>query len=385
MTIGANLNGGSLTLGGTSINIGPTNTTRINMGGPNTTVNVSSGTINASLFKLYSTYGADKACWLDTIGVGNSKIQLVLGYINASEVYIGSPKTPIVVIGGDGGTLKIANDGLIAGASVKIATGPNNVGNSQVIIGSSTLSTVLLNGVNVVMNDQTGSKVQIGGKDMDIMYLRSKSLLINDGNNTDYINNGNTVVGNSYGTGYTFIKGGTVGLGDDGGDIYLGSTDPVPGKTSKLYIRTPITAQYNPSQINNTYHIGYKFSASFFGALFPYSGGNRAFGWWYIPPGVYVISYSSMFNRTTAYYKTFIYFTTQAPNSTNYLIDMVGGGYSEASVAEWNNEAVGYHRVTGSACITLYVASYIAISQNFFYPGGPTDTVGYGIDVVRVG
>ena len=64
---------------------------------------------------------------------------------------------------------------------------------------------------------------------------------------------------------------------------------------------------------------------------------------------------------------------------------MTGGGYSEASIVELNQQVDGYHRTTGSAVITLTVASYIAISQNFFYPGAPIDNVGYGIDVVRVG
>ncbi len=197
MTIGANLNGGSLTIGGSSINIGKVNSV----------TNFSSGTINASNFKLYSTINThNQSAWLDTIGTTITP-QLVLGYFNASQVYLGSPNTPSVIIGGDKGTVKIANDGLVAGARVNIATGPNNVGNSQVTIGSSTLSTVLLNGVNVVMNDQTGSKVQIGGKDMGVMYLRGASLYINDGNNSDYINNGNTIIGNDWGSGTTTIYG----------------------------------------------------------------------------------------------------------------------------------------------------------------------------------
>ena len=173
MTIGANLNGGSLTLGAAGA-----------------TVNVPRGTINASYFTMFSSViGGKPTAWLDSIQ-SNLNTQLVLGYYNASEVFLGSPTTKNVYIGGKAGTLQIANDGLAAGARINIATGTNNVGNSQVTIGSSTLSTVLLNGVNVVMNDQTGSKVQIGGKDMGVMYLRGATVYINDGNNSDYINNG---------------------------------------------------------------------------------------------------------------------------------------------------------------------------------------------------
>ena len=385
MTIGANLNGGSLTLGAAGA-----------------TTNVSGRIVNIA--NSLPENGYVKIADL-TNGTG-------------SYIVFGSETLGGNYIRGNG--VFINDSGLTATGKVNIGNGTNAVG-SQVTIGSSTLSTVLLNGVNVVMNDQTGSKVQIGGKDMGVMYLRAAILYINDGNNSDYINNGITIIGNPYG-GRTELQSSAIYIGKDitgsafiniGGSantttgyIVLGSinldTNYIRGKnininndgtgnvnlcngTGTINIYSPLKVGYNPSQINNTYHIGYKFSASFFGALFNYSGGNRTFGWWYTPPGVYLISYSSMFNRTTAYYKTFIYWTTQAPNTTSYLIDMVGGGYSEASVAEWNNEAVGYHRVTGSACITLTVASYIAISQNFFYPGGPNDNVGYGIDVVRVG
>lgn len=178
MTIGANLNGGSLTIVGTSINMGPTNTTIINMGGPNTTVNVTSGTINASLFKLYSTYGAgDKACWLDTIRVGNSKMQLVLGYFNASEVYLASPTTPNVVIGGDGGTLKIANDGLVSGARVNIATG-TNAANTEMYLGSPTLTNCYIRG-NVVNINDNGTTLNLGKDNLGRVELRGSIVVLN--------------------------------------------------------------------------------------------------------------------------------------------------------------------------------------------------------------
>ena len=216
MTIGANLNGGSLTLGAAGA------TTSIN----SNVTNIPSGTINASYFIMYSSVIDSKpTTWLDTIQ-SNLNTQIVLGFYNASEVFVGSSKTKNVAIGGDKGTVKIANDGLVAGARVNIATGVNNVGNSQVTIGSSTLSTVLLNGVNVVMNDQTGSKVQIGGKDMGVMYLRGATLYINDGNNTDYINNGNTIIGNRWGSGYTTIESNGISIGKQlsgAGYISIGS------------------------------------------------------------------------------------------------------------------------------------------------------------------
>jgi hypothetical protein len=160
--------------------------------------------------------------------------QLVLGYSNARLLYLGGPNAKLVEIFGHAGKVSIADGGLVAGARVNIATGVNNVGNSQVTIGSSTLSTVLLNGVNVVMNDQTGSKVQIGSKDMGVMYLRAATLYINDGNNSDYINNGNTIIGNDWGSGTVTIAGNTniatnggytnIGTGATSGNIVIGNS-----------------------------------------------------------------------------------------------------------------------------------------------------------------
>ena len=144
MTIGANLNGGSLTIGGTSINIGKVNSV----------TNFSSGTINASNFKLYSTIDVyNQSAWLDTIGTTITP-QLVLGYNNASQVYLGSPNTPLIVIGGDKGTVKIANDGLVAGARINIATGPNAT-NTEMFLGSPTLSYNNIRG-NIIHIADTG-------------------------------------------------------------------------------------------------------------------------------------------------------------------------------------------------------------------------------------
>jgi hypothetical protein len=146
-----------------------------------------------------------------TIGANLNGGSLTIGNISADSVALSTKRL-----------VSIATDGLPATGRVNIATGTNNVGNSQVTIGSSTLSTVLLNGVNVVMNDQTGSKVQIGHKDMGVMYLRGTTLYINDGNNSDYINNGNTIIGNDWGSGLVTIAGNT-NIATNRGDTNIGT------------------------------------------------------------------------------------------------------------------------------------------------------------------
>ena len=144
MTIGANLNGGSLTLGGI-----------------NSVTNITSGTINASNFKLYSTQlGANQSFWMDTIG-GTLNQELVLGYNNASHIYVGGPKTTYLVIGGDKGIVNIANNGLVAGARVNIATGTNAT-NTEMTLGSTTLSKCFIRGGDVNINHTTGGSIYMG-------------------------------------------------------------------------------------------------------------------------------------------------------------------------------------------------------------------------------
>ena len=176
MTIGANLNGGSLTIGsansttinGTNINIGPTNTTRISIGGPNTTVNISSGTFNASYFTMFSSVIDSKpTAWLDTIK-SNLNTQLVLGFYNASEVFVGSSKTPNIVIGGEGGTLKIANEGLLSTSKILIASSNTNAVGSEVYVGSTSLTRCFIRAVDVNINHLTGYNIYMGSPDNGI-------------------------------------------------------------------------------------------------------------------------------------------------------------------------------------------------------------------------
>ena len=141
MTIGANLNGGSLTIGGTSINIGNLNSV----------INISSGTINASNFKMYSTSDATtKSFWIDTIQ-SNLNTQLVIGFYNASEVYLGNSKNKVLQIGGDAGFVNIANTGLSATSKILIGSAVNATG-SEMFLGSPTLSRMYIRGGDVNIN-----------------------------------------------------------------------------------------------------------------------------------------------------------------------------------------------------------------------------------------
>jgi len=244
MTIGANLNGGSLTLGSANA------TTSIRG-----TANIPSGTINASYFTMFSSVIDSKpTAWLDTIQ-SNLNTQLVLGFYNASEVFLGSPNTPNIVIGGDKGTVKIANVGLVAGARVYIATGTNATG-SEVYLGSSTLTKctisaggeVKLDSNNIIIGsalsgngnidiagyaNTTTGYISVGSRNLDASYIKARTIFINhDGGNVTV---GNTPISNTY------IKGNTVGLGDDGGNVYIGTTNPISGATSTVNIRGPLT------------------------------------------------------------------------------------------------------------------------------------------------
>ena len=144
MTIGANLNGGSLTLGGTSINIGNVNSV----------TNFSSGTINASNLKLYSTNdGTNRSVWMDTVA-SSLDPQLVLGYSNARLLYLGGPNAKLVEIFGHAGKVSIADGGLVAGARVSIATGTNAT-NTEMTLGSTTLSYNNIRG-NIIHIADTG-------------------------------------------------------------------------------------------------------------------------------------------------------------------------------------------------------------------------------------
>ena len=236
MTIGANLNGGSLTLGGV-----------------NSVTNITSGTINASIFKLFSgVIDGKQSIWLDTIQ-SNLTPNMHIGFNNASQIFIGGPKTNTIGIGGDAGTVNIAASGLSATGNILIGSGANNAVGSYIMIGDKSLPNCFIRGKDVLINYQqgtpqapvytyigndtaglttiagntdignnglpinggvsiasgvngVGSFAQMGSKSLAAIYLRARDILINDGNNTNYINNGNIWLGNAFGSGHITIN-----------------------------------------------------------------------------------------------------------------------------------------------------------------------------------
>ena len=197
MTIGANLNGGSLTIGAN-----------------NATVNIPSGNINAKYFTLrQTTYGnATNTFLIDTTQKTTFTTQMGIADTNAEEVYIGN-----------GAQLKKI---VIANIATTVA--------SEIKIGNSNSTTTISGAVYIANIDTITPSAGIN------IYTGSTS---------------NIVMGNTR-TSITYIKGKEVGLGDDGGTIAIGSTSPLSGTTSILNIRTPLTVGYAPSAITSISHIG---------------------------------------------------------------------------------------------------------------------------------
>ena len=207
MTIGANLNGGSLTIGNinsvTNINSyitnlatgGLTGSGRVNIGNG---TNLDGSQLYLGSSTLYQSYIRAKLLSINDIGntttyigtgglSGSDRVFIASG-ANAvgSEMYLGSAslyqsfiRGTIINIADNGGSVNLANNGLPAYGSVNICAGANG----------------------------TGSIAQLGSLTIDTIYIRGKYLQINDGNNTNYINNGITNIGNLYGSGYVAIYG----------------------------------------------------------------------------------------------------------------------------------------------------------------------------------
>jgi len=140
MTIGANLNGGSLTIGANNVS-----------------VNIPSGTINAKYFTLrQTTYGnATNTFLIDTTQKTTFTTQMGIADTNAEEVYIGN--------GAQLKKLILANVATTVASEIKIGNSnstTNLKGNTN--IGTQDVSSLYLRGEFVVLND-TGGTVNIGG------------------------------------------------------------------------------------------------------------------------------------------------------------------------------------------------------------------------------
>ena len=385
MSIGANLNGGSISIGSTT---GTTNISgsTINIGTHTTqTGNIAIGTNNAVLSGTNQIFiGASNKTTIingvtninttgsatTTIGNANSTTTISSDNINIGTQNLATNAGISMATGTNGtgsyvniGTtsglptlnlrakaVNIASDGLPATGRVNIGTGTNNLADSQVQIGSETISTVLVKGVNIVMNDQSGTKVQIGAKELGVMYLRGQTVYINDGS-AGYINNGNTVIGNTFGTG-------------------------------TITIANPLTTSYIPSRIDSYYQIGWTSFQSYYNVNVPYSGGDRIFAWWRVQPGVYIATYSSFNRIATSYKKSLFCSKDGAPVYGALATDIVS--YFESGNDEIQIGQPGFSKSTGTTIISINSYMYIAFIQNIFYPGSPVGDIGYAINIVRI-
>jgi hypothetical protein len=299
MTIGANLNGGSLTIGGTSINIGKVNSV----------TNFSSGTINASYFKLYSSVIDGKpSAWLDTIQ-SNLTPNIIIGFNNASEIFIGSSKTNIG-IGGDAGFVNIANTGLSATGKVNIASGANAVG-SEVYLGESSLTRCYIRANDVNINHLNGYNINMGSSNNGTTSIVGNA------------NIGTQAVSNLY------LRGAFVVLNDTGGSVNIGG---VSSGTINLY--RPLTINYGSSLLlNNTGYLGgFKSTSPAAGPIDLYSSSRFMFPIDGLTPGLYQVNGQFIYRgpSTTPYVSIYLittnYTWTNGAVSGAYVLKANTGG-----------------------------------------------------------
>ena len=384
MTIGANLNGGSLTIGAV-----------------NSVTNITSGTINASYFKMYSSViDGKQGAWLDTIQ-SNLTPNIIIGFNNASQVFVGSKNTPLVAIGGDAGTVKIASDGLSAGARVSIATGTNAT-NTEMTLGSTTLSYNNIRGNIIHIADTglsatgkvhiasgvnggnaTGSEIYMGSTTLSTLYLRGKDVLINYQQGTPQA------------PVYTYIGNDTAGITNIAGAVNIGTSNANTGSTTignnsapgNITINKPLTVGYLPTFTSSS-QIGWNNLQD--SGIVPtvYYGGNRTWLWWGesgvspLYPGIYMVCYTSYTNRTTNYTQSFVYKTLTKPT---YALDVTGITPVNESNFEFPSGYTGGFKMCGSGI--AYIPSYnyyIGIIQNVFATGSPNGNIYCAANIIRI-
>jgi hypothetical protein len=257
MTIGTNLNGGSVTIGATSTTT-INGTTAINIGTSATqTGNIAIGTNNAVLSGTNQIF----------IGASN-KTTIINGATNINTT--GSATTSIgnilstTNISGSG--ISIADSGLSATGFVKIATGPNATG-SYFQFGSSTLDALYLRSTNIYIND-SGGNTKIGLKTSGVTDIFGSVNIANTGlaANTGV----NIATGTNSGTGTfvtigsqtlpdLYVRSAITHINDIGGILALGSS------TSSIRLYSPLEPWYSISFTSG--QIGYTSSTSASGSL----------------------------------------------------------------------------------------------------------------------
>ena len=353
MTIGANLNGGSLTLGAA----GATNLflrgseVKINEAGGGTVFigNTTSGTTDIN----------SKITNIGTTGLpGTGRVNIGTGAnATGSQVNIGSDTAGLVTIAGNA---NIATNGGV----VNIGTVDVNIGTGGTI------------GNTIIGNNSKSGYTLISSKGITM------NRFLGDGQYIDIAAEANTTTGyiilGSGNLQYNYIRGRKVNINSDtNGDVQLCNG------TGILYIYSPLRVSYNPSIINSNQHIGWnnRQSNGYFGVI--YGGGDKVYWYNFVPPGVYICTYSSIAFRTTNSFKALFYWTTQEP--VNNIVNTTGGGYAAESE---NDNRYGYPdfvRITGTAIISITTASYIGLIQYVFAVNTPNDNLGYIVNIVRVG
>jgi hypothetical protein len=195
MTIGANLNGGSVTIGSTT-----------------GTTNISGSTINIG---THTTQTGNIA-----IGTNNAVLS------GTNQIFIGANNKTTNI---SGSIVNIADTGLSATGRVNIATGTNVTG-SEVTIGTTTLTNLFLRGNEVKINEAGGGTVFIG----------------NPTTGTTDINSNRTNIGTTglSATGYVSIA---TGANATGSEVAIG----VPS-LGTLFLRAN-EVKINHQQLKNTY------------------------------------------------------------------------------------------------------------------------------------
>ena len=241
MTIGANLNGGSLTLGSANSN-GVALLTK-------TLVSIATDGLQA-----------------------NGKINIATGNNGTgSYVLIGNNSLGSSIIRGN--SVAIGDNGLSATGNILIGSGTNNAVGSYIMIGDTSLTNCYMRGKDVNINYQQGTPqapvyTYIGNNTAGLVTIAGNANIATNGGDTNIgtgATSGNTIIGNSTSSRYTLIASKGITLGrylSDGGYVDIaaeantttGYTILGSGNLQNNYIRGR-NVNIN-SDVNGTTNIG---------------------------------------------------------------------------------------------------------------------------------
>ena len=297
MTIGANLNGGSLTIGAA----GATNLflrgseVKINEAGGGTVFigNSTSGTdINSNITNIGTT--GLSATGRVNIGTGNNSTgsEIKIGALSLPNCYI---RGNAISIADNGGEVFIAGGGLAANKRIRIGNGANGA-ETELHLGSSSLSRMYIKGGDIALNDSENGNVFLGNSHV----TGNIAIGTNNGNvnGTNKIYIGSTNKSTSIEGNLTIYAGTSIR-----GDVTLGAdslTNPTAASTnitlgtanSVFRLYTPINPLYGYGNSGTgSGQIGYIGSVACSGLPATVDNGAYVFRTIYtsgIPAGVYI-------------------------------------------------------------------------------------------------